>query len=89
MMWGSDYGAGGWAMMIGSVIIGLILVAFVVVGVVWLIRTQQGATPDAGESTSAKAILDARYARGEIDDAEYGQRRDVLTGRSAKSAAKP
>ncbi|MHB8488521.1 MAG: SHOCT domain-containing protein [Candidatus Dormibacteria bacterium] len=75
-------------MMLGSVIVGLMLVAFVVVGVLWLTRTQQGATPGAGERMSAKAILDARYARGEIDDAEYAQRRDVLTDGSAKSVGK-
>ena len=33
-----------------------------------------------GPSADPLAILAARYARGEIDDAEYERRRSVLTG---------
>ena len=83
MMWGPDYGAGGWAMMLGSIIVGVVLIALILLGVTWLIRTQQ-----PGEGMSALAILDARYARGEIDEADYKQRRQLLAGGSASSAAK-
>jgi putative membrane protein len=86
MMWGPDYGAGGWAMMFGSIVVGVILIALVVLGVAWLIRTQQAG---AGDGMSAQAILDARYARGEIDEADSKQRRQLLAGGSASSAAKP
>ena len=85
MMWGPDYGAGGWAMMLGSIIVGVVLIALIVLGVAWLIRTQQDGV---GDGMSGKAILDARYARGEIDEADYKHRRQLLAGGSASPAAK-
>jgi putative membrane protein len=88
-MWGPDYGAGGWAMMFGSIVVGVILIALVVLGVAWLVRTQQASASGARDGMSAQAILDARYARGEIDEADYKQRRQLLAGGSASSAAKP
>ncbi|MGA7988059.1 MAG: SHOCT domain-containing protein [Candidatus Dormiibacterota bacterium] len=81
MMWGPDYGAGGWAMMFGSIVVGVILIALVVLGVAWLVRSQQAA-PSAGDGMSAQAILDARYARGEIDEADYKRRRELLASGS-------
>ncbi|HUZ71290.1 MAG TPA: SHOCT domain-containing protein [Candidatus Saccharimonadales bacterium] len=78
MMWGTDYGFGGWAMMIGSLVVGVIVIAAVVVGVVWLVRSQQSVTPVGPGSTTAQAILDARYARGEIDESELTRARQLL-----------
>jgi len=78
MMWGTDYGFGGWAMMIGSLVVGVIVIAAVVVGVIWLVRSQQSVTPVGPGGTTAQAILDARYARGEIDESELTRARQLL-----------
>ena len=74
-------GAGGWMMM------GMMLLFIVVtVGlVVWLVR--QFAVPNVPAATEptaspASVILDERFARGEIDEDEYQQRRSVLNGQS-------
>jgi len=56
---------------------GLAMVAFwtVVVGaIVMLVRRR----PDDSSGPDARTLLDERYARGEIDDDEYQQRRDAL-----------
>lgn len=51
----------------------LFLVAFIVF-IVWLVRTVvAGSTGLAGGSSTAKAILDQRYARGELTRKEYDQ----------------
>jgi uncharacterized membrane protein len=86
MMWGSGYGAGGWAMMIGSLLLSLVLIAAVVIGIVWLVRTQR--TAAAGSSTSPHAILDARFARGEIDESELLRHRQVLGGSPPEARTK-
>ena len=78
MMWGTNYGTGGWAMMIGSLVVGVIVMAAIVVGVVWLVRPQQSATQVGRSGPSAHAILDARYARGEIDESELMRGRQAL-----------
>ncbi len=61
---------------------GLVIAAFVL-GIRWLIRADRRGgyvrhegpvTPDAFE------LLRQRYARGEIDEAEYERRRTVLKG---------
>jgi putative membrane protein len=81
MMWGTDYGSGGWAMMIGTIVVTAIVIAGLVVGAVWLARMQR-TTSIAGSSMSAEAILDERFARGEITEAELTQRRQVLAEKS-------
>ena len=78
MMWGTDYGAGGWAMMIGSLVVGVIIIAVIVVGAMWLVRSQHSAIPVAQGGPSAQAILYARYARGEIDESELMRARQAL-----------
>jgi putative membrane protein len=54
----------------------------VVSGIVLLVRSRGGWGPPrvADHHESALDVLDARYARGEIDDEEYRRRRSVLTG---------
>ncbi|WP_243417779.1 SHOCT domain-containing protein [Actinomycetospora cinnamomea] len=54
------------------VVVGLVLLA---VGVVAL--TRRSGTASSGPT--ARELLDQRYARGEIDDAEYQRRRDQLS----------
>jgi putative membrane protein len=55
----------------------------VVGGILLLLRSRGGWGPPravAGHRETALDVLDARYARGEIDDDEYRARREVLTG---------
>ena len=79
------WGMGAWLMM--GVITLVVLAAIVVVGVVALTRRSNtaaqapAAAPAAGGSVTALRALDERFARGEIDEAEYTKRRDLLTQR--------
>jgi putative membrane protein len=74
-------GAGAW--WIVWLLVPLLIIAVVVVLVVAL--TRRGPSGGSGTvpplNSSARAILDERYARGEIDHEEYVRRRDEL-GRS-------
>ena len=60
----------------------LLVIAIVVLLIVGLTRRgPSGAGPVSPPSSSARVILDERYARGEIDHEEYVRRREEL-GRS-------
>ena len=84
--WTGHWGIGGWlAMGLGMLAVWVLAAA----GIVWLVhnladrRTAAApATPSDAMShstrLSAQEILDARYARGEIDEDEYRRRRDTL-----------
>jgi len=89
-MWG-NYGYppgmmgydGGWYWWMGlHGIISLLIVAAIVIGVVAGVRhLARGSQPTLGGETgrpSASAILDSRYARGEIDRDEYLQKKKDL-----------
>ena len=73
------WGVGAWLMM---ALITLAVLALIVAGVVALNRGSHPATPPplaAGSGGSdALRTLDDRFARGEIDEAEYARRRDLL-----------
>jgi putative membrane protein len=82
-------GDGGWGMgaWLTMSVITLVVLAVIVVGVVALSRRSNtaaqapAAAPAAGGSAVALRTLDERFARGQIDEAEYTQRRDLLTQR--------
>ncbi|MGN6759763.1 MAG: SHOCT domain-containing protein [Leifsonia sp.] len=76
-------GAGAW--WIVWLLVPLLIIAVVVVLVVTLTRRgpSEGSGAVAPPTSSARAILDERYARGEIDHEEYIRRRDEL-GRSGR-----
>jgi putative membrane protein len=74
-----DHHGGGSHPVIRLVIL-LILVALAITGVVLLVRRSRAKVADA--TTSAEAILSERFARGEIDEADFVSRRDVLRGSS-------
>ena len=85
--WDSGWGVGNWLVMGFGM---LVFWALVVVVIVWLVRYAGTNRPVEGVNlakapraslTSARAILDERYARGEISDEEYRTRRDTLDGR--------
>ncbi|MDD7941045.1 SHOCT domain-containing protein [Actinomycetospora lutea] len=55
------------------IVIGLGLIA---AGTIVLVRRRP--LPTANRTSTAREVLDARYARGEIDDDDYRHRRDQL-----------
>lgn len=83
MMWGySDgMGWGGWLMMVVVFLLfwgGLIAVA------VWLLHTYRTGPGDTARTSGrADDVLAERYARGEIDDAEYARMRETLRASKA------
>ncbi|MHB8841154.1 MAG: SHOCT domain-containing protein [Candidatus Aquicultor sp.] len=76
---GHGFGIGGPLMVISMVLFwGLIIL-----GIVFLVRMlNRGGGPFAPHGTENRAldILKERYARGEIDNAEYEERKRTLTG---------
>ena len=82
-MWG--YGPGGWGgMMLGGGLTMLIFWGGIILLVVLLARWfgGRGSTHLEGNAPrqTALEILQERYARGEIDKAEYEERRKTLSG---------
>jgi putative membrane protein len=67
MWWGSGYGW-IWMLLSWAVIIGL---------VIWAVNTF-ARDARARDGSSARRILDERFARGEIDEEDYRRRRDEL-----------
>lgn len=77
-----DWGYGGsW---LGH-IMGIVLWIAVIVGIIflvrWLVSSARGASREGGaEKDTALEILRKRYARGEIDKAEFAEKKKDLTG---------
>ena len=75
MMWGS----GGW---FGGMMWMVLFWALLVAGTVWLVRTTANAAgrgqARVDDRYSARAILDERFAAGELSVAEYRARRDAV-----------
>ncbi len=68
-------GWGGWLLMALSMAAFWALVAFAIVTV---FRASRDDRSRAGRERDPVTILDERFARGEIDEAEYHKRADVL-----------
>jgi putative membrane protein len=66
-----------------SIAFTVLLVALVILGIRWLLRSLNSPSPGASSPTAedaALAVLRERFARGEIDADEYEQRRRTLGG---------
>lgn len=76
-MWGNMMGWGGGAMFgIGHLLWWGVLILAIVVSVRWLVRSERAG--EVGDTDRALSILKERYARGEIDKAEFDAfRRDL------------
>lgn len=76
------HGGGYWLGMGLHGLFWLLLVAAIVVGIIWAVRASgrpyESAARKAG--SSAREVLDERYARGDIDREEYLARRKDLEG---------
>ncbi len=75
MMMGN--GAMGWMGVIWPLLVATGLLVLVYLGY-RLIAPPRDEDPLAGKVSSARRILDERYARGEIDEQEYRRRRSEL-----------
>lgn len=85
MMFWSDHDMSGWGY--AGMVIGMVLFwALIIVGIIALIRFSTGATQTRSVpqfppySDSPEQLLAARFARGEIDEAEFQHRLAVLRG---------
>ncbi len=70
----------------------ILCIALIAVGIALLIRRPPTAIPPASPPdprTHAQRILEERFARGEIDEAEYRSRLEVLLGSQAWMTAPP
>jgi putative membrane protein len=76
-MWGNMMGWGGGAMFgIGHLLWWGVLILAIVVSVRWLVRSERAG--EVGDTGPALSILNERYARGEIDKAEFDRlKRDI------------
>ncbi|MGR3463273.1 SHOCT domain-containing protein [Limimaricola sp.] len=72
------WGGGGLGMLFGPVL-WLIVLGLVVAGVIRLVQ-RAGPGTGTGEASGARAELDMRFAKGEIDADEYASRRKLLGG---------
>jgi putative membrane protein len=69
---------GDWGMGFG-LILWLVILALMVAGVVWFLRSQPLAGPSSLGRSRALEALEERYARGEINREEYLQKKRDLT----------
>lgn len=79
MMWGGSHW-GGFGMVLGPIFMILIIVG-IVAGAIYLLRLFGAAGPAVSSHASldrALAILKERYAKGEIDSAEFAERKKML-----------
>jgi putative membrane protein len=84
---GHDWGWGAWLGMGLTMTVLTVLVVAVLVLVVRAMTGPQHSTSLPGHITGesprdgeARRVLDERFARGEIDEREYRERRDLLRG---------
>ncbi len=66
------------SMMFGMFLLWALVAGAVVAGVIFVVRGLGSGNRDAG---AALAILEERYARGEVDEEEFTRRRDALRHR--------
>ncbi|HET7734592.1 MAG TPA: SHOCT domain-containing protein [Nocardioidaceae bacterium] len=78
MMWyGNDPGWGGWLLMTLGMLAFWVLIVAAVIAFVRALRDD--GPHHSGPVVDPRALLDERFARGEIDAEEYRQRRELLS----------
>ena len=76
MMWGYGYGDGSMWWMVG---IQVLVAAVVIVGIGFAVIAMRRSDSFSGRGNSPRAILEGRFARGEIDEQEFQRRTDLLS----------
>ena len=72
---------GGWGGWLGMSLAMVVFWGLVIWGIVAVVRaTSRPADGPRADDRSPESILDERYARGEIDEREFVERRKVLSG---------
>jgi putative membrane protein len=84
MDYGHGWGMGGSGMGFGF-IFWLVILALVVWGVVWFVRSQPLAGNQRTRPSTGLELLEERYARGEINREEYLQKKRDIAGDKAGS----
>ena len=77
MWWYGDDNISGWGYALMTISM-VLFWAFVIYGVVMLVRYAGREDRASGRRPTPEDLLAERFARGEIDDPEYRQRLDVL-----------
>jgi len=77
MMWWSNAGWGAESWLAMSAIMVLFWGGLITLGV-WLVRRTRTSPLSAEERSSPDRLLAGRFARGEIDDAEFTRSRSIL-----------
>ena len=75
-----DGSSAPWYGMVFGPIMMIVFIVLTVVIIAWLLRALGLGWQSSRESKSALDILRERFARGEIDRAEYEERRKLLSG---------
>jgi putative membrane protein len=80
---------GGW-WAFGMMVMSLVFLALIVGGIVFAARSFSPDRPPKERPDGDRAIelLNERFARGEIEEAEYTERRRILTGGAPSGAAR-
>jgi putative membrane protein len=76
-----DWMMDGWGMGFGF-IFWLLILAGVIAGLVWFVRSQQYSQRSPERRSTALDVLEERYARGEITKEEYLQKKRDITGQA-------
>ena len=90
MMWGygTTYTLGGMFLMLLSMLFWFALLGALIWALVHWLTTRSAGTSMSGEP-SALEILQQRYARGELDDADFQRMRQQLVGSEVATEAAP
>ena len=79
MGWGGGWGLGAWC---GVGLMMLLVWGLIIAGVIAIVRSWRSGQHDAGGSRGdALRLLDERFARSEIDEEDYRNRRNLLSSR--------
>ena len=73
------HGMGGWGMGFGF-IFWLVILAIIIWGVVWFIRSQPLSGNKQSRHSTGLELLEERYARGDISREEYLQKKRDIVG---------